>query len=382
MRWIEEELKELKEANLYRKRILAEGIKDFCSNDYLGLRKHPEVIEESERILREYGLGSGASQLVSGYTRYHKELEEALAEFKGIPSCVLFGSGFLANVGTIPALVGERDIVLSDALNHASIIDGVRLSKAERYIFRHKDYDDLEEFLAKNRGKYRRCLIITDTVFSMDGDIANLRELYRICESYECMLYIDEAHATGVLGDTGRGGLEYFGLEHKEFVVVMETLSKALGGYGAFVCGTKLLTEYLINKARSLIFSTSLPPHICGGLKKSIEIIKRDKGLIKRLRETERKIIGVLRDISLDFKYFGTPIIPLMVYSEREALKISKGLMSEGVFIQAIRYPTVPRGQARLRLTASLNYTDNDIDFLKEKLKKVLEKGEGIRRTS
>lgn len=383
MKWIEEELKNLREANLYRKRILTEEVRDFCSNDYLGLRRHPAVVEESERILREYGLGSGASQLVSGYTRYHKGLEEALAEFKRVPSCVLFGSGFLANIGTIPTLVGEGDLILSDELNHASIIDGVRLSKAERYIFKHKDYDELEEFLSKNRKKYRRCLIITDTVFSMDGDVADLKRLYRICETYDCMLYIDEAHATGVLGNTGRGGLEYFGLEHKEFVIVMGTLSKALGGYGAFVCGTNLLTEYLINKARSLIFSTSLPPHICGGLLKSIEIIRKDRSLIKRLREVEQKITSILKDLDLEFKYFKTPIIPIMIYSEKDALKISEDLLKEGAFIQAIRYPTVPKGKARLRLTASLNYTDNDLDFLREKLKRVLKRRrERVRRTS
>ena len=373
MKWIEEELEKLKTLNLYRTRISIEGVKDFCSNDYLGLRRHPEVVEESVKILKEYGLGSGASQLVSGYTCYHRKLEEALAEFKKVPSCVLFGSGFLANVGTIQALTGEGDIILSDELNHASIIDGVRLSKAQKYIFKHRDYDDLEEFISKNRKRYRRCLIITDTVFSMDGDVADLKRLYSICETYDCMLYIDEAHATGVIGKTGRGGLEHFSLEHKEFVIVMGTLSKALGGYGAFVCGSKVLTEYLVNKARSLIFSTSLPPHICGGLIKSIEIIKRDSSLVKRLRETERKIIDILKELSLDFKYFETPIIPIMVYSERKALKISRDLLKEGVFIQAIRYPTVPKGQARLRLTASLNYTDNDLDFLKEKLKKVLE---------
>ncbi len=375
MKWIKEELSEIKKKEWYRERIDVEGIRDFCSNDYLGLRKHPEVVKESLRILKEKGLGSGASQLVSGYTRYHKELEEALADFKGVPACVLFGSGFLANVGSIPALVGKGDVVLSDELNHASIIDGVRLTKADRYVFRHKNYDALEEILIKERKKYRRCLIVTDTVFSMDGDVADLKRLYQLCEKYDCMLYVDEAHATGVIGKGGRGGLEHFGLEYKDFLVVMGTLSKALGGYGAFVCGSKILIEYLVNKARSLIFSTSLPPHICGGLKKSIEVIGQEKNLIEKLRSKERKIIQILREVGLEFKYFETPIIPIMVYSEGEALRISRELLREGVFIQAIRYPTVPKGEARLRLTASLNYTDEDLEYLKRALKKVMEKG-------
>jgi len=374
---VEKELEKLKKAKLYRKRVLVEGLKDFCSNDYLGLRRHPEVIEEAERVLKEQGLGSGASQLVSGYTKYHKELEEALADFKRVPSCVLFGSGFLANAGAIPALVGEEDIILSDELNHASIIDGVRLSKAQRYVFKHKDYEELEEFLSKNRTKYRRCLIVTDTVFSMDGDIADLRRLYEICESYDCMLYIDEAHATGVIGKTGKGGLEHFGLEHKDFVIVMGTLSKALGGYGAFLCGSKLLVEYLVNRARSLIFSTSLPPHVCAGLIKSVEILKREgEDFIKRLRFVEENLVKILGELNLEFKYFKTPILPIMVYSEEKALRISRELLKEKVFIQAIRYPTVPKGQARLRLTASLNYTPQDLELLKEKLEKVIKERE------
>lgn len=378
MKWIEEELRKIREANLYRQRIITEGLKDFCSNDYLGLRKHPEVIEASEKILKDSGLGSGASQLVSGYTKYHRELEEALACFKEVPSCVLFGSGFLANVGAIPSLAGEGDVILSDELNHASIIDGVRLSKAERYIFKHKDYEGVEEFLSRNRNKYRRCLIVTDTVFSMDGDVADLRKLYEICESFDCMLYLDEAHATGVIGDSGRGGLEQFGLKHRDFVIVMGTLSKALGGYGAFVCGSKILIEYLVNKSRSLIYSTSLPPHICGGVTKSIEILSREgKTLVKNLRKMEAELVRIFQNLELDFKYFQTPIIPIMVYSEKEAVRISKNLLEEGVFIQGIRYPTVPKGEARLRLTASLNYTEEDLKFLEERLKKVMKKGRG-----
>ncbi|GAB6065264.1 8-amino-7-oxononanoate synthase [Aquifex pyrophilus] len=379
MRWIDEELEKLKRENLYRERIVLEGLRDFCSNDYLGLRRNPEVIEESVKVLRETGIGSGASQLVSGYTKYHRELEEKLSDFKRVPRCVLFGSGFLANVGVIPSLVEKGDIILSDELNHASIIDGIRLSKADKYVFKHLNYEELEEFLSKNRGKYKKALIVTDTVFSMDGDIANLKRLTEICERYDCMLYIDEAHATATIG---RGGLDYFGIPFKDYVIVMGTLSKALGGYGAFICGSEKLIEYIINKARSLIFSTSLPPSVCAGVKKAIEIVEENQSLIKELRTIEKKLTEIFKSLNLDFRYHGTPIIPIFVYDEGEALKIRNELLKEGIFLQAIRYPTVPKGKARLRLTASLNYTEQDLKFLKEALEKVLGKEEGLRRTS
>ncbi len=379
MNWIEEELKRLKRENLYRERIVLEGLRDFCSNDYLGLSKHPEVIEASEKVLKKVGLGSGASQLVSGYTRYHRELEEKLADFKKVERCVLFGSGYLANVGVIPSLVEKGDLIMSDELNHASIIDGIRLSKADRYVFKHLNYDEVEEFLERNRSKYRKVLIISDTVFSMDGDIANLKRLTEICEKYDCMLYLDEAHATATIG---RGGLDYFSIPFKDYIIVMGTLSKALGGYGAFICGSEKLIEYIINKARSLIFSTSLPPSVCAGVKKAIEIVEENPSLIKKLRIVEKKLIDIFKKLELNFKYHKTPIIPVIVYDEGKALKIRNELMREGIFIQAIRYPTVPKGKARLRLTASLNYTEEDLNLLKEALEKIVEKERGLRRTS
>jgi len=374
VKWLRRELEEIRKQNLYRERINVEGLKDFCSNDYLGLRKHPEVIEASIKALKDYGLGSGASQLVSGYTRYHKELEEKLSQFKGVQKCLLFGSGFLANVGVIPVLAGEGDLILSDELNHASIIDGVRLSKADKKVFKHMDYDSVEEFLKKNRKNYRKVLIITDTVFSMDGDIADLRRLTKICEEYDCMLYIDEAHSTATIG---KGGLDYFGLNHKDYIIVMGTLSKALGGYGAFICGTELLIEFLVNRTRSLIFSTSLPPNVCAGVKKALEIVENNPHIIDNLRIIERRLIKIFKELHLEFKYFETPIIPVMIYREEEALKFRNSLLREGIFLQAIRYPTVPKGKARLRLTASLNYTDEDLEFLRIALKKVLKGKKG-----
>ncbi|SHK54060.1 8-amino-7-oxononanoate synthase [Thermocrinis minervae] len=366
------ELRGLKELNLYRQRRLREGVKDFCSNDYLALRNHPEVVEEAIRVLREEGLGSGASQLVSGYSRYHMALEEDLAGFKGTECCVLFGSGYLANLGAIGALVGEKDVIFSDELNHASIIDGCRLSKAKVIVFKHRDYKHLEELLKEHRKNYRRALIISDSVFSMDGDIADLRELNRLAKEYDAILYLDEAHATGVLGTTGKGILEEFSQGWEGHMIIMGTLSKALGSYGAFVCGSKILCEYLVNKARSLIFSTSLPPSVCAGARKALEIIRREPQRIKRLKELTLYVYNRLKELHLDVLFYGTPIIPIMLYEEKKALEVSRALLEDGLFIQAIRYPTVPLKKARLRLTVSLNYTQEDVEILLSSLSKHL----------
>ncbi|MCS6957203.1 MAG: 8-amino-7-oxononanoate synthase [Aquificaceae bacterium] len=369
MDWLRKELDFLKEQYLYRTRFLREGLKDFCSNDYLGLKKHPEVLEASIRALREYGLGSGASALVSGYTFYHKELEEKLADFKRVECCVLFGSGYLANLGTIQSLVGDGDAAFSDQLNHASIVDACRLSKAKVFVYKHRDYQNLEELLRKNRENYKKCLVVSDTVFSMDGDVADISKLKKLCKEYDCMLYLDEAHATGVLGKYGRGGLEAFEESWEDFLVLMGTLSKAIGSYGAFVCGSKVLCEYLINRARSLIFSTSLPPAVCAGAIKALEIIQAENWRLEKLKTTSERLYEGLKAVNLQVLYNRTPIIPIMVYDESKAISIRDYLLQKGILLQAIRYPTVPKGQARLRLTASLNYSEEDIQLLLEALK-------------
>lgn len=370
MEWIYEEINQIKIENLYRKRHQVEGLIDFCSNDYLALRKHPQVVEASIKVLRDYGLGSGASPLVSGYTAYHRKLEERLAYFKGTSCCVIFGSGYLANVGSIPALVGEGDLILSDELNHASIIDACRLSKARTMVFRHREYQHLEELLHSFRKDYRRCLIVTDSVFSMDGDVADIRKLKELARAFECMLYLDEAHATGVLGENGRGGLEEAGEEWEEYILLMGTLSKALGAYGAFVCGSEAMCEYLVNRARSLIFSTSLPPAVCAGVLEAIEIIEKENWRVKKLKELSSRLYEELKALGFEVYYHSTPIIPIMLYSESTAVRLRDALLSEGIFLQAIRYPTVPRGKARLRLTASLNYSEENIALLLNALRK------------
>lgn len=367
MDWVREILYDLENKNLYRKRILREELKDFCSNDYLGLRDHPRVIEATKKALEEYGLGSGASQLVSGYTEVHAQLEKELAKFKGTPSCVLFGSGYMANVGTIPVLAEEGDLILSDELNHASLIDGCRLSKAERKVFRHRDYTQLEEILKRERHRYEKALIVTDGVFSMDGDMADLRALYDISERFDCILYVDDAHGTGAVGG-GKGSLEEFGLEWRENVVIMGTLSKALGSYGAFVCGSKNLTELLVNRSRSLIFTTSLPPPVCAGALESLRIIEEDPRMVERLREQSVLIYRRLKGLPFEVMFHHTPIIPIVIGDEGRTLDMSKKLLERRIFLQAVRYPTVPKGKARLRLTVSLRYKENELEELFETL--------------
>jgi 8-amino-7-oxononanoate synthase len=369
MDWIEEELRKIQQQKLLRRRTLREGLIDLCSNDYLGLREHPEVKEEAIKVIKDYGVGSGASALVSGYTTHHKSLEDKLADFKGVPACVLFGSGYLANLGTIPALVSERDMILSDQLNHASIIDACRLSRAKVFVFPHLDYERAEEVLKEYRKAYRRCLLVSDSVFSMDGDIAHLPTLLKLSQKYDCMLMLDEAHATGTLGEKGKGILYAFGIPWQENIILMGTLSKALGSYGAFVCGSQRLVDYLINRARSLIFSTSLPPSLCASAKKALEVLEREEWMVPTLKSLAEGIYKRLSEMGFFVKFYGTPILPIMLYSEESALELAKYLLESGVFLQAIRYPTVPMGEARLRLTASLKYKKEDLEYFYTLLK-------------
>lgn len=370
MEWIREELEKIRRENLYRVRRMRGSLKDFCSNDYLGLKDHPSVVEKAIEVLKGYGLGSGASQLVSGYTEVHRDLEERIAKFKGAPACVLFGSGYLANVGTIPVLAGEGDLILSDRLNHASLIDGCRFSKAEVRVFEHRDYSHLREILLREREKYRRSLIVTDGVFSMDGDMADVKTLRDLAEEFECILYVDDAHGTGTVGG-GRGVSHEFGVGWEENMVFMGTLSKAIGSYGAFVCGSEDLIDLLVNRARSLIFTTSLPPSVCAGAIASIDLIEQNPSMVEDLKKKTVGIYKSLKDLPWEVRFHGTPIIPIVVGDEGEALGVSEDLIKRGVFLQAIRYPTVPRGRARLRLTVSLSYKDEDVDALIESLREL-----------
>ncbi len=367
-----EELKGLKQKGLFRAmrridsaqgpRVLIEGreVILLSSNNYLGLADHPKVKEAAIKAIEKYGFGTGASRLISGNMALHEELEERLAKFKGVEASLIFNSGYTANIGVIPAIAGNGDFICSDELNHASIIDGARLSRAVIRVYPHKDINTLEYLLKRDTGNGRK-LIITDTVFSMDGDIAPLKEIYELARRYDAILMVDEAHATGVLGEKGRGAIEHFGLENND-IIQMGTLSKALGTFGAYIAGSKELINYLINKARSFIYTTSLPPSVSAAAIESINIIEEDGSLIKRLWDNRKMFLEGLHSLGLNTLGAETPIIPVFIGDGPKALKIAQLLFDQGVYAPAIRPPTVPEGSSRIRTTVMATHTEEDIE--------------------
>ena len=357
--YILRELKSLKENFLYRERkVLDKNIIDFSSNDYLGLKDCAKTKEKLKENLKNLPLGSGSSAFVSGYFDIQKELEEYLAKFKNTEACFVIGSGYLANTGVIPALANENSSIFSDELNHASIIDGIRLSKAKRYIYRHRDLNHLEDLLKKDDKKFK--FIITDAVFSMEGDIADIPNLKYLADRYNGMLLIDDAHGTGVLGN-GYGTLAHFGINPQENIIQIGTLSKAIGSYGAFVCGSKYIIDYLLNKVRPSIFSTALSPIQNFISLENLKLIDKDKSLIKKLFDNVSFFVDRLKENNLSIKYFGTAILTYILGSEEKVLKVRDYLLKNGVFIQAIRPPTVPKNTARLRITVSAKHSKEDI---------------------
>ena len=343
-------------------RLQGTEVLNFSSNDYLGLAAHPGVKRAAEEALQRYGFGGGASRLLAGGTTLHRELEEALARFKNAASAVLFNTGYMANTGVVPSIADETWVILSDALNHASLIDGCRLSRAERQVYPHKDMDALRGFLKNSR---KRPLIVTDTVFSMDGDLAPLDELYQLCLEYGAALYIDDAHGTGVLGG-GRGALHHFGLKQEEFVIQMGTLSKAVGGLGAFVCADALVIDWLRNRTRTLLYSTALPPPVVAGVLEALRIIESDPAPLNRLWKNRDILYNTLNSEGFDLGPTETPIIPIMLKDTPSALKTSEFLLQRGIYLPAIRPPTVQT--PRLRATVTALHTEDDIHRLVESL--------------
>ena len=360
---LEKQLKELKQRHRYRERVvLPKDIIDFSSNDYLGLKDNLYTKRKLCENILSLSLGSGASQLVSGYKDIQKELETFLANFKETEECLVVGSGYLANTGLVQALTTEEDVIFSDELNHASIIDGVRLSKAKKVIYKHNDINDLEDKLKKNPSK-RLSFIITDGVFSMEGDIANVKDIIFLAEKYGAVVIMDDAHSTGILGE-GKGTLFHFGLKPSENIIQMGTLSKAVGSYGAFICGSKVLIEYLINKMRTAIFSTALSPVQNFISLENLKLIVNQPERRKDVLEKSKYVAQKLKDIGYNIHFFGTPILSLILGEDKKALDLRDKLLKKGIFIQAIRPPTVPEGTARLRITLSFNHTKNQIEKL------------------
>ena len=378
------DLTELKKKSLLRKltyidssigsRITINGKRyiNFSSNDYLGLSKDRRIIKAAAAALRKYGFGSGASRLLSGSYIPHKKLEEKIARFKGTEAALIFNTGYSANTGIIPALVGVQDTIFSDEFNHASIIDGARLSKAEIKIYRHRNMNHLEGLLKKSS---KRKLIVTDTIFSMDGDIAPLKDIVFLSKKYSAMLMIDDAHGTGVLGKTGRGGLEHFDIKASassaQGIIQMGTLSKAFGCFGGFAAGSKDLIDFLINMARSFIYSTSLPPAIAEACIKAVDIVNSESdSLRKKLWANREKLYKGLKNLGYDTLNSETPIIPILAGDARSALKIGSYLFKWKIFAPAIRPPTVPEGMCRIRFSVTAAHTDEDIDLVLERLDK------------
>ncbi|HXR31844.1 MAG TPA: 8-amino-7-oxononanoate synthase [Solirubrobacterales bacterium] len=357
---VAERLEELRDRGLHRRLRLVEGPQGprvlldgrqvllLCSNDYLGLAGHARVREAAAEAATRWGAGAGASRLISGNMEPHRRLEQRLAAFKGYEAALLFGSGYLANLGTISVLAGRGEVVFSDELNHASIIDGCRLSRAETFVYRHGDVEHLEWGLREVGG--RGSLIVSDGVFSMDGDVAPLEGLVKLARQHGCRVMVDEAHATGALGPGGRGSVAAAGLSG-EVDLVMGTLGKALGSYGAYVCAGEELREYLVNAARSFVFSTALPPPVLAASLAALELLEAGPQLVGQLGENAAVLRDALAAEGIPAGGSQTQIVPLEVGDAELTMALCERLLERGIFAQGIRPPTVPEGSSRLRFT-------------------------------
>ncbi|GAC1319844.1 MAG: 8-amino-7-oxononanoate synthase [Thermoleophilaceae bacterium] len=367
---IEQQLDDLRERGLYRRmrlvsgpqgpRVLLDGrpVLLLCSNNYLGLADHPRVRAAAADAAMRWGVGAGASRLVSGNMTIHRRLEEQLAAFKGSPACVLFGSGYLANVGIVGALARPGEVVFSDALNHASIVDGCRLCGAEIFVYDHCDPDHLEWGMRQAAG--RGALIVTDSVFSMDGDIAPLEQIVELAQRFDARLMVDEAHATGAVGPGGRGAVADAGLGD-EVDVVVGTLGKALGSYGAYACTDRPLAKLLVNRARTLIFSTAPPPPAVAGALAALELIAEQPERVDKLQRNARVMRDALKSHGLATGASETQVIPLLVGDPADAVFACGRALEEGVFAQAIRPPTVPARSSRLRIAVMASHTKAEL---------------------
>jgi 8-amino-7-oxononanoate synthase len=367
---IHERLEEIRDRGLYRRlrcvsgpqgpRVLLDGrpVLLLCSNNYLGLADHPRVREAAAEAAMRYGAGSGASRLISGNMTIHRRLEDGLTDFKGAEACLLFGSGYLANSGVVSAIAQEGDVVFSDALNHASIIDGCRLSRAETFVYDHCDVGHLEWGLRQAEG--RGALIVTDGVFSMDGDVAPLRDIVDLAQRYDARVMVDEAHGTGCIGPGGRGLVAELGLEH-EVDVIVGTLGKALGSYGAYVLCDETMAKFLINTARTLIFSTALSPPSVAAAIAALDLLREQPRRVEKLQRNSRVLREALSESGMTVPEGDSPIVPLIVGEAEAAVAASDRALERGIFAPAIRPPTVPAGTSRLRLAVMASHTKTEL---------------------
>ncbi|HHX25980.1 MAG TPA: glycine C-acetyltransferase [Firmicutes bacterium] len=335
---------------------------NLCSNNYLGFADHAELKEASKRAVDEYGVGPGAVRTIAGTQTIHLELERKLAAFKHAEACIALQGGFVANLTVIPAVTGDGDIIFSDALNHASIIDGCRLSKARVVRYAHNDVDDLRRKITENKDSARRMLVVTDGVFSMDGDIAPLPEIVDVADEYGAIVMVDDAHGEGVLGDSGRGIVNYFKLEGRVEIEV-GTLSKAFGVMGGYITGPETLIDYLKQKGRPFLFSTGLTPADTAAAIAAVDVLTKSDELVRKLWDNAAYFQRRLKDQGFDIGHTETPITPVMLGEEKTASTFSRKLFDKGIFAQSISYPTVARGKARIRCMLSAAHEKEDLDF-------------------
>jgi glycine C-acetyltransferase len=378
---IQDELQAIKNAALYRRlrrvendqgpTLILDGreVINFSSNNYLGIANHPALAQAAKQAIDRYGCGAGASRLISGNMALHEELENRLAKFKGTEAALVFNSGFQANTGILSALTGETDAILSDALNHASIIDGARLSRAEIKVFPHKDVDAARQIL-RGLPSTQRKLLITDGVFSMDGDLGPLPALCSLAEEFGCIMMVDDAHASGVFGKNGRGTVDHFDL-HGRVDVQVGTLSKAIGALGGYVAGSKALIEFLYHRARPFLFSTSHPPAVAAACLGAIEVLETEPQLIDRLWDNTRFFKSGLQALGFNTGTSESPITPVIVGDAARAMKLSDELFQEGVFAQGIGFPTVARDKARVRTIVTATHTRDELQFALDAFGKV-----------
>ncbi len=371
--WIQQELSSLKESGLYNRiRTLssAQGawlvvdgkrVLNFCSNNYLGLANHPRLVAAAREIVDRYGVGPAAVRSIAGTMDLHLELERRLAKFKGAEAAITFQSGFCANVATIPALVGKEDVIFSDELNHASIIDGCRISGARIARYAHNNVSDLERVIKENEGTYRRALIITDGVFSMDGDLAPLDKICEVANAYDILLMVDDAHGEGVVGRGGRGIVDHFGL-HGKVDIEVGTLSKAFGVMGGVAAGNAVVVEWLRQRARPFLFSSAVTPPDAAACIAAVDVLEESTELVDRLWENARYFKAEMKRMGFDTGVSETPITPVMLGEAPLAQSFSRALFEENVFAMPLGFPTVPRGKARIRVMISAAHTREDLD--------------------
>ena len=347
---------------------------NLASNNYLGLAAHPRMREAASRAAAELGAGSGAVRTIAGTMSLHTELERRFAAFKGADAAIMFQSGFTANSGAVAAILGKEDVIVSDQLNHASIIDGARLSRAEIKVFPHKDVKAADRLLEETKAVGRQQLLITDGVFSMDGDIAPLPDLVEVAKRRGAIMMIDDAHASGVLGQNGKGTVSHFGLDPKDVDIQVGTLSKAIGVLGGFIAGPQHLIDWLVNRGRPFLFSTSAPPAAAAACIEALNILEESPELVERLWDRTRSFKKGLQGLGFDTGQSETPITPVIAGEETKAVELSRLLWEEGVFSPAIVYPTVAKGSSRVRTIVTAEHTEDDLQQALEAFEKVGQK--------